>query len=72
MAFTDGRKIHVKNLSYEVEEDDLRDAFSKFGTILEVKVSGSAKTRDRQGTLVCRKISAQFSQESANLTWMLV
>jgi hypothetical protein len=41
MAATDGRKIFITHLAYDVDEDMLRGPFSKFGTILEVKVRRS-------------------------------
>lgn len=42
-------KIYVGNLSYDTTEDELRDYFSQFGTIAEIKLISDYQTGRPKG-----------------------
>ncbi|WP_017318095.1 RNA recognition motif domain-containing protein [Mastigocladopsis repens] len=44
--------IYVSNLSYEVEEDDLRQMFSEHGCVRKIQVSLNHKTGEKRGFAV--------------------
>jgi RNA recognition motif-containing protein len=50
-AFIEGKKmnIYVGNLSYDVQENDLREAFSSFGKVVSAKVIGDMYTGKSKG-----------------------
>ena len=41
--------IYVGNLSYEVEEDDLKQVFSEYGSVKKVQVSINRETGEKRG-----------------------
>ena len=43
------KKLYVGNLSYKVTEDDLKDLFGEFGTIIEVSVITDRETGRPRG-----------------------
>ena len=43
------KKLYVGNLSYKVSEDDLKDLFGEFGTIIEVSVITDRETGRPRG-----------------------
>lgn len=43
------KKIYVGNLPYEVTDDDLRDMFSTFGSIAEIKLITDRETGRSKG-----------------------
>ncbi|NJM71504.1 MAG: RNA-binding protein [Scytonema sp. RU_4_4] len=44
--------IYVGNLSYKVEENDLKRVFSKYGVVKQVQVSINQKTGEKKGFAV--------------------
>ncbi|NWF58034.1 MAG: RNA-binding protein [Fischerella sp.] len=44
--------IYVGNLSYEVEEYDLKQIFSKYGSVKKIQVSTNNKTGEKKGFAV--------------------
>lgn len=41
--------IYVGNLSYEVEEDDLKQIFSEYGSVKRVRLPMNRETGERRG-----------------------
>merc|ERR1712072_796172 len=62
-------KVHVGGLSYSAQEDDLRDVFEKYGTVLTVKIPTERETGKPLGFGFVefeRKEDAQAAVDGAN------
>merc|ERR1712072_1513064 len=62
-------KVHVGGLSYSAQEDDLRDVFEKYGTVLTVKIPTDRETGKPRGFGFVefeRKEDAQAAVDGAN------
>ena len=68
-----GNRLYVGNLAFQTNEDTLRDAFSPFGQVLEVKIVTDRETGRSRGFAfvslsdVESARSAQSEMDGANL-----
>ncbi|MBF2009073.1 RNA recognition motif domain-containing protein [Chlorogloeopsis fritschii PCC 9212] len=60
--------IYISNISYEVEEDDLKRIFEEYGTVKKVQVPTSKKTGKNKGFAV---VEMETSAEEISAIQML-
>ena len=57
-------KLHVRNLSYDVDDDDLRELFADCGSVLEAHLFRDSITGRSRG-FACVRLSGQGAAERA-------